>query len=139
MVTRVYFCKSCDYEFETVQPMNEALKKKCPECGKHTLVQDLSGGFHGYVKQYNSVGSIAEKNTRELGTYGREAKEAEIKAKDKAMLEERNAKLEAAGIKVKKPKDNPESLVNPLSDNMKRKVASGDKKAIKDYIMKGKE
>lgn len=116
MVTRLYFCKNCDHEFETVQPMHEKLKRKCPQCGKLKLEQDLSGGFEPTIKKYNTVGSIAEKNTKNLGIYGREDREKQIHDKDKKMIAERKRKIENAGYKNYEPKKSSNFISKLLKD-----------------------
>jgi putative FmdB family regulatory protein len=37
MPTYDYVCDACEHEFELFQSMSEAVKKKCPECGKLKL------------------------------------------------------------------------------------------------------
>jgi putative FmdB family regulatory protein len=37
MPTYDYLCDACQHKFEVFQGMNDALKKKCPECGKAKL------------------------------------------------------------------------------------------------------
>ena len=37
MPTYDYQCDACDHEFELFQSINEAKKRKCPECGKLKL------------------------------------------------------------------------------------------------------
>lgn len=136
MVTRAYYCKNCNYEFETVQPMNETLKKKCPECKKNQLSQDLSGGtYTAEVKNYSTLGSIAEKNTKEMGLYERQEKEQAIKDKDQSMMQERNRKLEDLGYKVKtSDSKNKNSLPKHVID----RINSGDKQGVQRYIFEGR-
>jgi len=135
MVTRLYYCKNCEHEFETVQPMNEELKTKCPKCKKQKLIQDLSGSFHGSVIQYNTVGSIAEKNTRELGTYGRQAKEKAILDKEESIKVNRENKLREAGIEPIK-RSNKKLDLPP--DKVLLSMDRGDQQAIQRYIYEGK-
>jgi hypothetical protein len=115
--------------------MNEELKTKCPKCKKKKLIQDLSGSFHGSVVQYNTVGSIAEKNTRELGTYGRQAKEKEILDRDEAIKTNRENKLKEAGINTVK-RSNKKLDLPP--DNVLLSMNKGDKEAIRRYIYEGR-
>lgn len=44
MPTYEYVCKSCGHEMEAFQPMTEAPKRKCPECGKNTLERKIGTG-----------------------------------------------------------------------------------------------
>ena len=132
MVTRLYFCKNCSHEFETVQPMSEKLKKRCPKCKKNKLIQDLSGGYYGSVKTYNTLVSLAEKNTKELGIYGRQAKEQSIHDKEESIRKQREDKLIAAGMKPTSGKK------NPIPKDVMKRVISGDKNSIQKYIIEGK-
>lgn len=47
MPTYEYECKKCGYRFEHFQGMNDALLKKCPECGK--LLKRLIGTGAGII------------------------------------------------------------------------------------------
>lgn len=135
MVTRLYYCKNCEHEFETVQPMHEELKTKCPKCKKNKLIQDLSGSFHGAVIHYNTVGSLAEKNTKELGTYGRQAKEKEVLDKEESIKINRENKLREAGLKPVERKKIPNNLP---PKNVLLHINNGNTEAIKKYIYEGR-
>lgn len=133
LVNRGYYCKSCEHEFDVHQKMHDPLKKKCPKCKKNKLVQDLSGGtYTGSVKQYNTLGSIAERNSKKLGTYGVQRKEQELKDSETEMLNARAKKITDAGFKVPERKK-----VDPIPDKVVKLVNSGNKKAIQKYIMEG--
>lgn len=135
MVNRQYYCKGCEHEFETSQPMNEELLTKCPKCKKKKLIQDLSGSFHGSVIQYNTIGSIAEKNRRDLGTYGREAKEQEILEKEKSIKKNKADMIRAAGLK---PLESKGTKSTPLPDHVLLSMNRGDEKAVERYIYEGR-
>lgn len=135
MVTRLYYCKACKHEFETSQPMHEELKTKCPKCKKKKLIQDLSGSFHGSVIQYNTVASIAEKNSRDLGTYGREAKEQEIIEKEKSIKKNRADIIRAKGLN---PVETRGRKPSPLPDHVLLSMNRGDEKAVERYIYEGR-
>lgn len=135
MVTRLYYCKACKHEFETSQPMHEELKTKCPKCKKKKLIQDLSGSFHGSVIQYNTVASIAEKNSRDLGTYGREAKEQEIIEKEKSIKKNRADMIRAKGLN---PVETRGRKPSPLPDHVLLSMNRGDEKAVERYIYEGR-
>lgn len=133
LVNRGYFCKACEHEFDMYQAMNDPLKKKCPKCNKNKLVQDLSGGtLHGSVKQYTTLGSIAEQNSKKLGTYGVQAKEEEVKKSQEEIINIRNKKLIDAGFKLPEKRETP-AIPQKVTDLVK----SGNQDAIKKYIMKG--
>ncbi len=44
MPTYDYRCNACDHEFELFQSMSDAVKKKCPECGKLALERLIGTG-----------------------------------------------------------------------------------------------
>lgn len=44
MPTYEYRCKNCQHEFELFQNMSDAVKRKCPECGKNTLERLIGTG-----------------------------------------------------------------------------------------------
>ena len=63
MPTYDYECDACSHTFEVFQGINEAVKKKCPECGKNKLRRLFGGGaaimFKGsgfYQTDYRSDG-----------------------------------------------------------------------------------
>jgi putative FmdB family regulatory protein len=44
MPTYEYRCKECGHEFELFQSMSEAVKRKCPKCGKNALERLIGTG-----------------------------------------------------------------------------------------------
>ena len=44
MPTYEYECKKCKYSFEQFQSMKDDPLKRCPECGKNTLVRLIGTG-----------------------------------------------------------------------------------------------
>jgi putative FmdB family regulatory protein len=48
MPTYEYICQACNHEFELFQQMSDAVKRKCPECGKLKL-QRLIGTGAGVI------------------------------------------------------------------------------------------
>lgn len=48
MPTYEYICHACNHEFELFQQMSDAVKRKCPECGKLKL-QRLIGTGAGVI------------------------------------------------------------------------------------------
>ena len=44
MPTYDYRCNACDHEFELFQSMSDAVKKKCPDCGKLKLERLIGTG-----------------------------------------------------------------------------------------------
>ena len=63
MPTYDYECSACQHTFEVFQGINDPVKKKCPECGKHKLNRLFGTGaaivFKGsgfYQTDYRSEG-----------------------------------------------------------------------------------
>jgi predicted RNA-binding Zn-ribbon protein involved in translation (DUF1610 family) len=66
-VTRLYGCESCECEIAYKQLVKEKWKKKCPMCGKHTLVlksADISMNVLFDVSVPKTLGSLAEHNSK---------------------------------------------------------------------------
>lgn len=68
-VTRYYICDACDHNFVIEQERDAPLKKKCPECKKLKLYQDLAGIHCNVVQEATSVQQLAERNTKNAGGY----------------------------------------------------------------------
>ena len=67
MPTYDYACSACDHAFELFQAMSEPKKKKCPACGKSSLVRLMGAGagviFKGsgfYETDYKRAASPAK-------------------------------------------------------------------------------
>ena len=119
MITRYYICDNCDHHMVVEQPMDEPLKKKCPECKKHKLYQDLSGQHSFVYQDPKTLGHLASRNTKRMGKYDLEMR----RKKD----EERNK------LKKRKPK-----WYNKEGENLPQKLShltTPEKKHR--YIMEG--
>jgi putative FmdB family regulatory protein len=93
MLTYEYLCKNedCKYNFEIKQSIQSNSIVICPECKLETL-QRVSYPSTIFDASPKTVGSLAEKNTSNLGRYGREnlwqtQKEKKIKAWETAREE----------------------------------------------------
>ena len=116
MVTRYYICEKCDLHIVTEQKMHDPLKRKCPECGKHALYQDLSGQHTFVYQEPTTLGHLAERNTQRAGTYELEAE----RAKHKKVKSEGKAKW-----------------YNPDKVDLTKTIGGLDKEKQANYIMKG--
>lgn len=90
MPTYDYACSYCGFLWEdVVQSINDTPKKKCPKCEHKTLDRVLYGGSHAFVRgEVTTLGQLAEKNSKKMGKYGVEEKEAKKKAEtDKGLAE----------------------------------------------------
>lgn len=117
MNTYEYRCEACQYEFETKQSIKDKPLKKCPECKKNKLERLISAPTVFVRQEAKTLGQQADRNTKKMGTYEKEARE-------KADSDKR--------IKVKKEK--------PWwkSEHSTEKIANLSPEAKQRYIMEGK-
>jgi DNA-directed RNA polymerase subunit RPC12/RpoP len=117
MVNRYYICDNCSFSFEHLhKSMHEEMKKKCPQCGKSKLYQDLSGQQTLIYKEPLTIGHQAERNTARAGVY----------------------ELEDARSKTRKTKTKHTPWYNTDGTNLKQKLShlnTNEKK--QKYIMTG--
>lgn len=60
-----YECSCCEHLVEDVfQKPDDTPLKKCPECGKMKLFRVVTGGIHGSVRSINTIGQLADHNTK---------------------------------------------------------------------------
>ena len=74
MINRYYICDKCDCHVVFEQNMHDPLKKKCPECDKRALYQDLSGQHTFVYQDCKTLGHQASRNTERMGKYDLEEK-----------------------------------------------------------------
>ena len=93
MPTYDYECSACDHEFELFQSIKDPVKRKCPECGKHSLRRLFGTGaallFKGsgfYQTDYRSEsyksGAAAEKKSKDAAK--KDSKSAKTGSKETA-------------------------------------------------------
>lgn len=118
-INRYYICDACDYHFEVEQDRDAPLKKKCPECGKHELYQDLTGQHAFIYQEPKTVGHLAERNTERAGKY----------------------ELESARSKHRKvKKEKPKTWYNPDGQDLKKDLSDLNTVQKKQkYIMTGEK
>ena len=102
MVTRYYICDNCDHHMVVKQKMNDPLKKKCPECGKMKLYQDLSGQHTFVYQDCKTLGHQAERNNSRMGKYELQEKRNKDGAVEKARAEKRKSWYNPEGQDLKK-------------------------------------
>ena len=89
MINYDYICKSCGYELKDVlQSIKDDPLTLCEKCGEHSLSRVIFGGRAAFVENISTIGQLADKNTRHMGSY--QKSELEAKAKELALLEYRN-------------------------------------------------
>ena len=60
-----YECKDCGAEVTDVfQKVTDPELTTCPMCNEEGLFRVVTGGLHSFMAGSNTVGSIADKNTR---------------------------------------------------------------------------
>jgi hypothetical protein len=100
--------------------MDDPLKKKCPECKKMKLYQDLTGQHSFVYQDCKTLGHQAQRNTERMGKYDLEERRRKDEERDK--------------LKKRKP-----TWYNSEGKNLKKELAhlnTADKKHR--YIMEGK-
>ena len=92
MPTYDYECDSCGHDFELFQKISDSVKKKCPECGKHSLRRLFGTGaavvFKGsgfYQTDYRSEsykkGAEAAKKATDKSSSDKKSSDASSKTK----------------------------------------------------------
>ena len=78
-----YGCENCRHFMEDVyQSIHDEALTKCPSCGKNSLERIPYGGLGSFMKNSsNTIGSQADKNWSNMGSYKRSEIEAERKSK----------------------------------------------------------
>jgi len=72
MINYDYICKSCGHELKDVlQSIKDEPLTLCEECGEHSLSRVIFGGRAAFVENVTTIGSLADKNTKNLGHYQR--------------------------------------------------------------------
>lgn len=91
MPTYDYQCDACDHEFELFQQISEAVKRKCPECGKLKLrrlfgtgaaVVFKGSGFYETDYRSDSYKKAAEKDKKSQSGDGKKEKKSESKSSE---------------------------------------------------------
>lgn len=141
---RGYICDNdeCAITFEVEQHRDDPRKKKCPACGKFSLYQDLSGIYVG-VREVKTIGQLAERNTKKLGTYGLEDREQEEYQKRKDLYNKKKEMIEKSIPKAKVPDFDTKDPIPETPSNVKKAIASLPKgkakiERTKKYILEGK-
>ncbi len=112
MPTYDYRCKACNHEFELFQSMSDAVKKKCPACGKSALERLIGTGaalvFKGSGFYQTDYRSESYKKAAKAESGGGEAKssgEASGGAKSEAKAD--GPRADAGKGEAAKPESKP--------------------------------
>ena len=86
MPTYEYECKSCRHHFDLFQSMSDAVKRKCPKCGKATLERLIGTGaaliFKGSGFYQTDYRTESYKKSAEADKKPAETKSSETKTPD---------------------------------------------------------
>ncbi len=75
-----YICDDCAYEMKDVhQSIKDDALTICPACAKNSLRRVIYGGIGSFMKDCKTIGSLADRNWSQKGSYER----SEIEAKSK--------------------------------------------------------
>lgn len=118
-----YECKKCLHSEEVFQKMSDEPLTKCPSCKKKQFRRIITQ-VTGFVKGGNTVGHLAEKNTKKLGKYALEEK-----------VLEHSKRSEACKRHLKK--NSPNKLYGKLDEKTRNKVLKNAQTKRK-YILEGK-
>jgi putative FmdB family regulatory protein len=117
MPTYDYECKHCSAEVKDVfQKVTDPELTTCPKCYSETgLFKVITGGIHGSVMGYNTIGSVADKNAD----------------RNKTKIQE---------IEAKRKEENPEPK-NPwyYGDATSKEINKMTQRQKIKYIMEGKK
>ena len=112
MPTYDYRCKACNHEFELFQSMSDAVKKKCPACGKSALERLIGTGaalvFKGsgfYQTDYRSESYKKAAKAESGGGGGESSGEAAGGAKSEAKAD--GPRADAGKGEAAKPESKP--------------------------------
>jgi putative FmdB family regulatory protein len=68
MPTYDYECKNCDHQVLDIrQSFDDDPLVKCPECKKNKLFRIVTGGIYLKVNNVDTIGKLADKNTKAMG------------------------------------------------------------------------
>ena len=67
-----YKCQECGYFMEDVyQSIKDEALKICPSCNKDGLSRVVYGGLGSFMKDVKTVGQLADRNWKNMGSYKR--------------------------------------------------------------------
>jgi putative FmdB family regulatory protein len=87
-----YECKKCGLVDEFSHPMGESIKK-CPSCGSKKFGIVILQAPRCVVNEVRTVGQLADRNWKKMGTYERETKMKEDGVQESIDRSEYNKKM----------------------------------------------
>lgn len=136
MITYEYECGCCHHRFEIKQSIKDEPLKKCIACNQHMLERIIFGGGAAFVRQEAStIGQLADRNTKNMGTYEKQEKRAAHKNSEKAA--KKRLKEEAAAKLGGTIPEASESYT-PIYGKSDKQFDKMSKEQINKYILEGK-
>lgn len=137
MLTYEYECQECKYNFETRQSIKDKPLVECPQCKSQTLERIIGSDIIFIDKTPRTLGTLAEKNTRKMGSYEKDKKQKETE--DRSNLARKRAVEEGMKLKGLTPIDTSKIKKPWYSKNAPptSKLQKLNNKQKKDYIEKG--
>ena len=131
MITYVYRCQDCLYEFEKEQKLSDKPISLCPKC-KHKACERLICEPIVVSCGPQTLGTLAEKNTAAMGKY-------ELEDKRKTLSEEKQqANDYIKGHKVIKPQSQEKPWYQKANSVSRKKIQKMTKAQQKKFIHEGK-
>lgn len=134
-----YLCtnQQCQLGFEIEQRVSEEPLKKCPACNQASLERVILSPPMIMDLAPKTVGSLCEKQTRELGKYGLEEKRRQFAEKDRLAREQARKDIEQKLPKGAKlaPLQEGRPWYGRAPDNI---IKTTDPKRLTKYVMEGK-
>lgn len=133
-ILRYYICDHCDYHFTEVQERDQKLFKKCPQCKKYKLYQDLTGQHCTILKEPKTLIQQACLNTKKMGRYELEARRRKDKLENEIMR--KKPLIEKGLLSPDSIGKEPDHWWGDIEPSKKKEVLK-DKKKAKKYIKEG--
>lgn len=94
-----YECKDCLFTEEVIQSIKDSPLKCCPSCKNESYRRVISIDYtpHCSVKNYNTIGSLADKNWKKMGQYEKDKKLKESNIEKIKETKEYNKKMNKIG------------------------------------------
>ena len=131
-----YLCANCKHEFEIEQRISDDILKLCPECQTEGLERVILEAPLVFDMTPKTVGTLCERNTKEMGTYGREEKRRVHAEKKKEARKAAKAEMQKnlpAGAKLAEDKPH-----QPWYGKLDKKFKNANGQRLTKYIMEGK-
>ena len=135
MITYVYRCNSCQFEYEIQQRIIEKPIKKCPTCKKNKCERLLCEPIVLSMGP-QTLGTLAERNTRKMSKEELQIKR-ENDAKSTMQANDHLVDQIMPGKKLEKPKSKP--FYHNAGSASQAEIQKMDPKQTEKYIMEGKK